>query len=189
MLHENRHFPPSPEFVAQANASLELYAQAQGDRMAFWDEQAGRLHWDKRWTTTLDWSGAPFAKWFVDGRINVAVNCVDRHVADGFGDQVAIHFEGEPGDTRAITYQQLQDEVCQAANALAALGVVAGDRVAIYLPMIPEAVIAMLACARLGAPHSVVFGGFRADALRSRTDAAAAKVYQVTQPLTATDSA
>ena len=176
MLHENRHFPPSPEFVAQANASLELYAQAQCDRMACWDEQAGRLHWDKRWTTTLDWSGAPFAKWFVDGRINVAVNCVDRHVADGFGDQVAIHFEGEPGDTRAITYQQLQDEVCQAANALAALGVVAGDRVAIYLPMIPEAVIAMLACARLGAPHSVVFGGFSAEALRSRIDDAAAKV-------------
>ncbi len=176
LLHENRHFAPPPEFVAQANASLELYAEAQGDRMAFWDEQAGRLHWNKRWNTTLDWSNAPFAQWFVGGQINVAVNCVDRHVSDGFGDQVAIHFEGEPGDTRAITYQQLQDEVCQAANALTSLGIAAGDRVAIYLPMIPEAVIAMLACARIGAPHSVVFGGFSAESLRSRINDAEAKL-------------
>ncbi len=176
LLHENRHFAPPPEFVAQANASLELYAEAQDDRMAFWDEQAGRLHWNKRWNTTLDWSNAPFAQWFVGGEINVAVNCVDRHVSDGFGDQVAIYFEGEPGDTRAITYQQLQDEVCQAANALTSLGISAGDRVAIYLPMIPEAVIAMLACARIGAPHSVVFGGFSAESLRSRIDDAQAKL-------------
>ena len=152
LLHENRHFPPSPEFAEQANASVAMYAEAVGDRMAFWDEQAGRLSWEKRWGTTLDWSNAPFAKWFVGGRINVAVNCVDRHVADGFGDQVAIHFEGEPGDTRAITYRELQDEVSQAANALTELGIEAGDRVAIYLPMIPEAVISMLACARIGAP-------------------------------------
>ena len=176
LLHENRHFPPPPEFVAQANASVELYADAESDRMAFWDEQAGRLKWDQPWTTTCDWSNAPFAKWFVGGRLNVAVNCVDRHVADGFGDQVAIHFEGEPGDTRDITYQQLQDEVSQAAHALTELGVQAGDRVAIYLPMIPEAVISMLACARIGAPHSVVFGGFSAEALRSRIDDAEAKV-------------
>ena len=176
LLHENRHFPPSPEFAEQANASVAMYAEAVGDRMAFWDEQAGRLSWEKRWGTTLDWSNAPFAKWFVGGRINVAVNCVDRHVADGFGDQVAIHFEGEPGDTRAITYRELQDEVSQAANALTELGIEAGDRVAIYLPMIPEAVISMLACARIGAPHSVVFGGFSAEALRSRIDDAEAKL-------------
>ncbi|MEU0513561.1 acetate--CoA ligase [Amycolatopsis sp. NPDC006125] len=144
--------------------------------MDFWAEQAQRLHWDVRWSEVLDNSGAPYAKWFTGGRLNVARNCVDRHVEAGFGDQVAIHWVGEPGDTRDITYAQLRDEVCRAANALASLGVRAGDRVAIQLPMIPEAIVAMLACARLGAPHSVVFGGFSPSALRSRVDDAEAKV-------------
>ena len=124
----------------------------------------------------LDWSDAPHAKWFADGKLNVAVNCVDRHVDDGFGDQVAIHWEGEPGDTRTITYAELKDEVCQAANALVSLGLSTGDRVAIYLPMIPEAIFSMLACARLGLPHSVVFAGFSAEALRSRIADAQARL-------------
>jgi len=144
--------------------------------MDFWAEQAERLHWDRKWSRVLDWSDAPFAKWFVGGKLNVAYNCVDRHVEAGYGEQVAIHWVGEPGDTRDITYTQLKDEVCRAANALLSLGVGAGDRVAIQLPMIPEAIIAMLACARIGAPHSVVFGGFSPAALRSRVDDAAAKV-------------
>ncbi len=176
LLTETRQFPPSPEFVAQANVSAELYEQAQAQSLGFWEQQAHRLRWDKPWTQVLDWSNAPFAKWFDGGRLNVAVNCVDRHVEAGFGDQVAIYFEGEPGDTRTITYGDLKSEVCRAANALVALGVGKGDRVAIYLPMIPEAVVSMLACARLGAAHSVVFGGFSAQALRSRINDASAKV-------------
>ncbi len=176
LLIETRQFPPSPEFVAQANVSAELYEQAQAQSLGFWEQQAHRLRWDKPWTQVLDWSNAPFAKWFDGGRLNVAVNCVDRHVEAGFGDQVAIYFEGEPGDTRTITYSDLKSEVCRAANALVALGVGKGDRVAIYLPMIPEAVVSMLACARLGAAHSVVFGGFSAQALRSRINDASAKV-------------
>src|SRR5690606_6233844 len=132
--------------------------------------------WETPWEQTLDWSDAPFAKWFVGGRLNVAVNCVDRHVAAGFGEKVAIHFEGEPGDTRTITYGDLQEQVCQAANALTDLGVTAGDRVVIYLPMIPEAVVAMLACARIGATNSVVFGGFSVQALKGRIQDADAKL-------------
>jgi acetyl-CoA synthetase len=166
LLHENRRFPPPPEFVAQANAQPEVY-EAADDPLRFWSSQAAELEWDAPWTQVLDWN-LPFAKWFVGGRLNVAVNCVDRHVATGFGDRVAFFWEGEPGDTRTITYGQLQRAVCQAANALTALGVRAGDTVAIYLPMIPETVVAMLACARLGAPHTVVFGGFSADALKGR---------------------
>ncbi|WP_461158115.1 acetate--CoA ligase, partial [Saccharopolyspora tripterygii] len=146
------------------------------DREAFWAEQASRLHWDTKWGQVLDWSDAPYAKWFVDGKLNVAYNCADRHVEAGNGDRVAIHWEGEPGDSRAITYAELQREVSRTANALAELGVGAGDRVAIYLPMLPEAVFSMLACARLGAMHSVVFGGFSAEALRSRINDAEAKV-------------
>ncbi len=176
LLHEDRTFPPSPDFAEQANAKADLYDQAAADRLAFWDAQASRLQWETPWEQTLDWSQAPFAKWFVGGTLNVAVNCVDRHVDAGHGDKVAIHFEGEPGDTRTITYADLKDEVCRAANALTELGVTAGDRVAIYLPMIPEAAIAMLACARIGAAHSVVFGGFSAEALRSRIEDAEAKV-------------
>ncbi|WP_435864266.1 AMP-binding protein, partial [Streptomyces sparsogenes] len=150
--------------------------QAGDDRMAFWARQAGRLHWDTEWTQVLDWSDAPFARWFTGGKLNVAYNCVDRHVEAGHGDQVAFHWEGEPGDTRAITYAELRREVCRAANALLSLGLRAGDRVAIQLPMIPEAVFAMLACARLGLPHSVVFGGFSPAALRSRIEDAEARL-------------
>ena len=158
LLHEQRRFPPTAAFAAQANATEATYGAAAADRLAFWDEQASLLQWDEPWSQTLDWSDAPFARWFVDGTLNVAVNCVDRHVDAGLGDRVAIQFEGEPGDTRTLTYADLQREVSQAANALIELGVKAGDRVAIYLPMIPEAAIAMLACARLGAP---ALGGVR----------------------------
>ncbi|MFZ0160770.1 MAG: acetate--CoA ligase [Kineosporiaceae bacterium] len=176
LSHEDRRFPPDEAFAARANATADIYDQAATDRLGFWAEQARGLSWSTEWSQVLDWSDAPFAKWFVGGSLNVAYNCVDRHVEAGNGDRVAIHFEGEPGDTRTITYADLQREVCQAANALTALGVTKGDRVAIYLPMIPEAAIAMLACARLGAPHSVVFGGFSAEALRSRIDDAQAKI-------------
>ncbi|OLT50440.1 acetate--CoA ligase [Cellulosimicrobium sp. CUA-896] len=169
LLHETRAFPPSPELAAQANAGPELYEQARADRLAFWAQQATDLvSWGTPFTETLDWSQAPVARWFADGTLNAAYNAVDRHVEAGLGDRVAIHFEGEPGDTRTVTYAELQREVSRAANALAALGVSTGDRVVIYLPMVVEAVVAMLACARIGAPHSVVFGGFSADALRSR---------------------
>jgi len=168
LSREERRFPPAPEFVGQANVTESAYADAAADRLAFWETQARRLTWGRPWDTVLDWSGAPFAKWFVGGKLNVAYNCVDRHVEDGHGDQVAYHWEGEPGDTRTITYAQLKVEVCKAANALIALGVRTGDRVAIYLPMIPETVISMLACARLGAPHTVVFGGFSSTALSDR---------------------
>ncbi|GAA4863025.1 acetate--CoA ligase [Saccharopolyspora cebuensis] len=176
LLNESRTFPPSEEFAGKANATAALYDEAAADREAFWAKQAERLHWDTRWDTVLDWSSAPFAKWFDGGRLNVAYNCADRHVAAGNGERVAIHWEGEPGDTRTITYAELQREVSRTANALAALGVGAGDRVAIYLPMLPEAVFSMLACARLGALHSVVFGGFSAEALRNRINDAEAKV-------------
>jgi acyl-coenzyme A synthetase/AMP-(fatty) acid ligase len=168
LSREERRFPPPPEFTERANVGETAYADAATDRLAFWETQARRLAWAEPWDTVLDWSGAPFAKWFVGGKLNVAYNCVDRHVEAGHGDQVAYHWEGEPGDTRTITYAQLKDEVCKAANALTALGVRAGDRVAIYLPMIPETVISMLACARLGAPHTVVFGGFSSTALSDR---------------------
>jgi acetyl-CoA synthetase len=177
LLHEERRFPPTPEFAAAAVAGPELYEQAAADRLGFWEEQARFLDWSSPWSEALDWSDAPFAKWFVGGTLNVAYNCVDRHVEAGNGDRVALHFEGEPeGDTRTITYAQLKSEVSKAANALLELGVQKGDRVAIYLPMIPEAVISMLACARIGAPHSVVFGGFSAEALRSRIEDADAKL-------------
>jgi acetyl-CoA synthetase len=177
LLHETRRFPPSPEFAANAVASPALYETAAADRLAFWADQArSLLHWHEPFTRTLDWSAAPVAKWFDDGRLNVAYNCLDRHVLAGNGDRVAFHWEGEPGDTRTLTYAQLTAEVKRAANALIALGVGKGDRVAIYLPMIPEAVVAMLAVARIGAIHSVVFGGFSADSLRARIDDARAKV-------------
>ncbi len=177
LLHEERRFPPSTEFAAQANASAELYEQAAADRLEFWANQARELiSWATPFTQTLDWSNAPFATWFADGTLNAAYNAVDRHVEAGNGDRVAIHFEGEPGDTRTLTYADLQREVSKAANALVDLGVTTGDRVAIYLPMIPEAVISMLACARIGATHSVVFGGFSAEALFSRITDAEAKL-------------
>ncbi len=156
--------------------TAEAYEQAKADRLGFWAEQAKRLTWATEPTETLDWSNPPFAKWFADGELNVAYNCVDRHVEAGHGDRVAIHFEGEPGDSRAITYAELKDEVSRAANALTELGVRKGDRVAVYLPMIPEAAVTMLACARVGAAHSVVFGGFSADAVASRIQDADAKL-------------
>jgi acetyl-CoA synthetase len=173
---ENRIYEPAKEFSSNANAQSSMYEEAKKDRIKFWENQALRLTWNKPWTTALDWSEAPFAKWFVGGKLNVSYNCVDRHVEQGHGDQIAIYFEGEPGDTRTVTYKQLQDEVCKTTNALLELGVGFGDRVAIYLPMIPEAAFAMLACARIGAIHSVVFGGFSAEALRSRIDDAQAKL-------------
>ncbi|MET8994512.1 acetate--CoA ligase [Amycolatopsis sp. NPDC004169] len=176
LLTESRTFPPSDEFAGQANAKADLYAEADADREAFWAKQAERLTWDTKWTTVLDWTNAPFAKWFVGGKLNVAYNCVDRHVESGHGDQVAIHWVGEPGDTRDITYAELKTEVSKAANALTSLGVTAGDVVAIQLQMVPEAIFAMLACARIGALHSVVFGGFSPTALRARVDDAAAKL-------------
>lgn len=170
-------YPPAEDLARDAVAQPELYERAAADRLGFWAEQARELlDWETDFTETLDWSRAPFARWFVGGRLNVAHNCVDRHVEAGNGDRVALHWEGEPGDRRTITYAQLAADVRRAANALESLGVRAGDRVALYLPMIPEAVVAMLACARIGAPHSVVFGGFSADALRSRIDDAEAVV-------------
>ena len=176
LLREHRQFPPPPELAANANVTAEAYEEAAQDRLGFWEKQARRLHWNRDWDTVLDWSNPPFAKWFVGGQLNVAYNCVDRHVAAGNGDKVAIHWEGEPGDTRTLTYSDLLAAVSQAANALTELGIQAGDRVAIYLPMIPEAAVAMLACARIGATHSVVFGGFSADALRGRIQDADAKL-------------
>jgi len=177
LSQENRKFAPSAEFSAQANGKAELYDAAAADHEGFWAEQArSYLTWTKDFDKTLDWSNAPVAKWFVGGELNASYNCLDRHVEAGRGDKVAIHFVGEPGDSRDITYSDLLSEVQRAANALQNLGVRKGDVVAIYLPMIPEAVVAMLACARIGAPHSVVFGGFSADALRTRISDAQAKV-------------
>ena len=176
LLSESRRFFPPVELAINANVKIEAYTEASEDRLGFWAKQAKRLQWDRPWNQVLDWSDAPFAKWFVDGRLNVAVNCVDRHVAAGNGDRVAYYWEGEPGDTRTITYADLQREVAKTANALTALGVTAGDRVAIYLPMIPEAVFSLLACARIGAVTSVIFGGFSSEALRSRIDDASAKL-------------
>ncbi|AIY02654.1 acetyl-coenzyme A synthetase [Arthrobacter sp. PAMC 25486] len=177
LLTENRQFAPSVEFAANAIIHGDEYAKANADRPAFWGEKARELlTWSKPFTKTLDWTNPPFATWFEDGEINAAYNALDRHVEAGNGDRVAIHFEGEPGDTRTYTYAQLTEEVKKAANAFETLGLVKGDRVAVYLPMIPEAVITLLACARIGAIHSVVFGGFSADALRSRVDDAEAKL-------------
>ncbi|MEO5534077.1 MAG: acetate--CoA ligase [Pseudolysinimonas sp.] len=177
LMHEDRRFPPTAAFTSNAVATPALYREAAADRLQFWADQSRRLlHWHTPFTQTLDWSKAPVASWFGDGKLNVAYNCLDRHVLAGNGDRVAFHWEGEPGDTRTITYAQLTADVKRAANVLAALGVGQGDRVAIYLPGIPEAVVAMLAVARLGAVHSVVFGGFSADSLRARIDDAQAKV-------------
>jgi acetyl-CoA synthetase len=168
LLHEDRRFPPPADLAAQANVTEETYAEAAADFEGFWAKQAKRLSWQTEPTQVLDWSNPPFAKWYADGTLNAAYNCLDRHVEAGNGDRVAYYFEGEPGDTQVITYAELTRQVKQAANALLELGVKTGDRVAIYLPMIPEAVVAMLACARIGAPHTVVFGGFSSDALYSR---------------------
>ncbi|MFC4063832.1 acetate--CoA ligase [Actinoplanes subglobosus] len=176
LYSETRQFPPPADLAANANVKADAYEEAAADRLAFWAKQAGRLAWAKPWDQILDWSNPPFAKWFVGGELNIAYNCVDRHVEAGHGDKVAIHWEGEPGDTRTVTYAELLKLVSQAANTLTDLGVTAGDRVMIYMPMIPEAAVAMLACARIGATHSVVFGGFSVEALSTRIDDADAKV-------------
>jgi acetyl-CoA synthetase len=175
LLSENRTFAPSPDFAKNANAQASMYDEAERDRLAFWEKQAERLHWFKKWDSVLDWQ-PPFAKWFLGGKLNASYNALDRHVLEGRGNRVAFYFEGEPGDTRTLTYSDILHEVKKAANALTSLGVKDGDRVAIYMPMIPEAVIAMLACARIGATHSVVFGGFSADSLLARIQDAEAKL-------------
>ncbi len=175
LLSEDRTFSPTAEFAAQANIKETEYALADADRIGFWESKAEYLKWDKRWHTVLDWQ-VPFSKWFVDGKLNASVNCLDRHIEEGRGDRVAFYFEGEPGDTRTITYADLLKDVKKAANALTEIGIKAGDRVAIYMPMIPEAAVAMLACARVGAAHSVVFGGFSAEALISRINDADARL-------------
>src|SRR3954470_4196982 len=168
LLHENRRFDPPAELAREANAQSGLYDEADVDRVAFWEKQAKWLKWETPWTTALEWE-PPYSKWFVGGRLNACVNAVDRHVEAGFGDKVAFEWVGDAErDTRTITYGDLLALVSQTANALTELGIRAGDRVAIYMPMIPETVAAMLACARLGAAHTVVFCGFSAEALRGR---------------------
>src|SRR5580658_849314 len=175
-LLEERRFPPPEGFAASAVvAARSLYERPGADVEGFWADQAGSLDWFAPWHTVLEWD-LPFAKWFVGGTLNVSFNCLDRHVEAGLGDRVAYYFEGEPGDTRTITYADLLADVERFANVLKSLGVRRGDRVAIYMPMIPELPVAMLACTRIGAAHSVVFGGFSPDALRDRIDDAAAKV-------------
>ena len=177
LMAENRRFPPSEQFKSTALViDTHLYDEATQDDEGFWARQAADLvSWSKPWDTILEWN-LPYSKWFVGGELNVSYNCLDRHVEAGNGARIAFHWEGEPGDMRTVTYQQLLDEVSQFANVLKSLGVTKGDRVNIYLPMIPEAAIAMLACARIGAPHSVVFGGFSAQSLADRINDAEAKV-------------
>ena len=177
LSREERHFDPPADLAKNANLKADAYDEAAEDRLAFWAKQAERISWAEPYDEVLDWSDPPFSKWFTGGKVNAAYNCVDRHVEEGRGDRVAFHWIGEPADdTRTLTYTDLKDEVCKAANALVELGVETGDRVAIYLPMIPETVIAMLACARLGAPHTVIFGGFSADALSNRIQDCDARV-------------
>ncbi len=181
LLQENRSFPPSPDFQKLAHAKdASLYEKAARDPEAYWAGWASELQWSKPWKTVLEWK-PPHAKWFIGGKINACVNCVDRHVFNEAGatprrNKAAIIWEGEPGDTRTLTYWDLYREVNKFANVLKKLGLKKGDRVAVYLPMIPEAVIACLACARLGLVHSVVFGGFSAEALRDRIQDAQAKL-------------
>lgn len=176
LLNETRRFAPSAAFAENAVADRSLYERAAADREGFWADQARELHWHTPFTQVLDWSNPPFAEWFADGELNVAYNCLDRHVEAGNGDRIALRWEGEPGDQRNVTYAELTDEVKRLSNVLLGLGVERGDRVALYLPMIPEAIASMLAVARIGAVHSVVFGGFSADSLRARIDDAGAKV-------------
>ena len=176
LMMERRTFPPDPSFVAGANATQAMYDEAAADFEGFWAKLAReKLSWDQPFDTVLEWD-LPFAKWFTGGKLNVSYNCVDRHVERGLGEKVAYHWIGEPGDRRTITYADLLREVSKTANALKELGVGTGDRVAIYMPMIPELPIAMLACARLGAPHTVVFGGFSAEALAGRIEDTQAKL-------------
>ncbi|HEY7661218.1 MAG TPA: acetate--CoA ligase [Actinomycetota bacterium] len=176
LLQEDRVFEPSEAFRAGAVVrDRSVYEQAEADHEAFWAEQAGRLSWIEPWKTVMEWD-PPWVRWFDGGRLNASVNCLDRHVESGGGDKVAYFWQGEPGEERTITYRELLEEVCRLANGLRSIGVGKGDRVAIYLGMIPELPVAMLACARIGAAHSVVFGGFSADSLRDRINDAEAKV-------------
>jgi len=181
ILQEKRLFPPSSDFSQNAHIKSladyqRLYDKAKADPQQFWAELAeSELHWVQKWDTVLDWQ-PPFAKWFVNGKINISYNCLDRHLTTWRKNKAALIWEGEPGDSRTLTYSQLHREVCQLANVLKQLGAKKGDRIGIYMPMIPEAAIAMLACARIGAPHSVVFGGFSAEALRDRLNDAEAKI-------------
>ncbi|HEY9522833.1 MAG TPA: AMP-binding protein, partial [Thermopolyspora sp.] len=168
LSRETRRFDPPAELAAHANVTADAYAEAKADRLGFWGKQADRISWAEPFTEILDWSDAPHAKWYVGGRLNAAYNCLDRHVEAGKGDKVAYYFEAEDGESRAITYSELLSQVCQAANGLIELGVKTGDRVAIYMPMIPETVVAMLACARIGAPHTVIFAGFSAQSIQDR---------------------
>jgi acetyl-CoA synthetase len=175
LLQETREFPPSDAFRGRANVhDPDVWSKADADREAFWAGWAGELDWQTKWDRVLEWN-PPYAKWFVGGRLNASYNCLDRHLATR-GDKVALIFEGEPGEIRKITYRELHAEVSRFANALKNLGIETGDRVAIYMPLIPEAVVAMLACARIGAAHSVVFGGFSSDALKDRIQDASAKL-------------
>lgn len=175
LMNEQRTFPPPETFAQQASINSDSIYEEAEDFEAFWEKQAESIHWRKKWTKVLDWSDPPFAKWFVDAKLNVTESCLDRHLEKN-GNKVAYHFAGEPGDERTVTYRELYEEVCQLANGLASLGVTKGDRVAIYMGMVVELPIALLACARLGAPHSVVFGGFSSDSLRDRINDAEAKV-------------
>ena len=177
LLQEERSFPPPADFVAKANMTdPDIYAKAAADPEGFWAGLAEELDWTRKWDTVLDWSDAPFAKWFIGGKLNVSYNCIDRHVKNGRRNKAAIVWEGEPGDWKVYTYGDLLREVCQFANGLKSLGIKKGDRVTIYLPMTPELPIAMLACARIGAPHSVVFGGFSAESLRDRINDSESKL-------------
>jgi acetyl-CoA synthetase len=176
LLHENRSFPPPSAFRSKARIQDEqIYAEAERDPEAFWAKFADELEWSRRWDKVLDWN-PPHAKWFVGGQLNVSVNCLDRHVRGARRDQPAIVWEGEPGDRRTLTYAELFHEVSKFANVLRSLGVAKGDRVALYMPLVPELAVAMLACARIGAVHNVVFGGFSAEALRDRINDAKARL-------------
>src|ERR1043166_3908147 len=174
ILSEHRLFQPREKFAANAHVNSfeeyeRLYAEAAADPSAFWEKQAESLHWFKKWDSALEWN-EPFAKWFVGGRTNISYNCLDRHLTTGRKNKAAFIWEGEPGEQRTLTYQQLHREVCRFANVLKKLGIQTGDRVALYMPMVPELAIAMLACARIGAPHTVIFGGFSADSIRDRVN-------------------
>ena len=176
LLDEQRSFPPPEGFRKQAHVSdPKVYEQAKKDREGYWADWARQLDWIKPWHKVLEWK-PPHAKWFLGGQLNASANCLDRHVKAGRGDKVALIWEGEPGEVRRITYRELLGEVTRFANVLKGLDVKRGDRVAIYLPMVPEVAVAMLACARIGAPHTVVFGGFSADSLKDRINDNQAKV-------------
>ncbi|HXF42677.1 MAG TPA: AMP-binding protein, partial [Pyrinomonadaceae bacterium] len=179
VLKENRSFPPSEAFVKQANLGPEEYRQmlekAEADTTGFWEDRARELDWFSGWEKALEWN-PPFAKWFVGGKINASYNCLDRHLKSGKGDKTAIIWEGEPGEVRKLSYREVYEEVCRLSNALKKIGVEKGDRIAMYMPLVPELAISMLAAARIGATHTVIFGGFSAEAIRDRVNDCGCKV-------------